>query len=359
MNILLWHVHGSWTNAFVHGRHRVLLPVLADRGPFGRGRARTWTWPSNAVEVTPQALRDEPIDVVIVQRPEEEHLARGWLGGRIPGVDLPLLWLEHNAPQGAINAMRHPAADRHDVRVVHVTPTNQLFWDCGTTPTTVIEHGVVDPGHRYRGDQARAAIVVNEPVRRGRVAGTDLLDRFAATAPLDLFGMGVTDLARHMADAGRPVRGFEDLPQHRLHDELPQRRVYIHPYRWTSLGLALIEAMLLGLPVVALAVTDAPDAVPPGAGIVSNRLDRLTEAVAGYLGDRAAAAEAGSLARAAALQRFGLGRFLRDWDVLLERSVAEHPTRRTHRGNGTPTRHDGPHGEVRPSQHPAPIRSWR
>ena len=40
--------------------------------------------------------------------------------------------------------------------------------------------------------------------------------------------------------------------------------------RWTSLGLSLLEAMQLGMPVVALATTEATVAVPPEAGVVSN-----------------------------------------------------------------------------------------
>ena len=55
MRVLVWHVHGSWTTALVHGRHEYLVPVLPDRGPDGRGRARTWEWPESAIEVT--ALR--------------------------------------------------------------------------------------------------------------------------------------------------------------------------------------------------------------------------------------------------------------------------------------------------------------
>ena len=47
----MWHVHGSWSTAFVAGRHRTLVPVDADRSPDGRGRARTWTWPERAVEI--------------------------------------------------------------------------------------------------------------------------------------------------------------------------------------------------------------------------------------------------------------------------------------------------------------------
>ena len=50
---------------------------------------------------------------------------------------------------------------------------------------------------------------------------------------------------------------------------MARRRVYLHPIRWTSLGLSLLEAMHLGMPVVALATTEVPEAVPPEAGVVS------------------------------------------------------------------------------------------
>ena len=39
MRILLWHVHGSWTTAFVQGEHEYLVPVTPDRGPDGVGIA--------------------------------------------------------------------------------------------------------------------------------------------------------------------------------------------------------------------------------------------------------------------------------------------------------------------------------
>ena len=45
-------------------------------------------------------------------------------------------------------ASRHPMADRDDLLVAHVTGFNQLFWDTGTTRTTVIDHGIVAPGVR-------------------------------------------------------------------------------------------------------------------------------------------------------------------------------------------------------------------
>jgi Glycosyl transferases group 1 len=316
VNILLWHVHGSWTTAFVQGRHRYIVPVVPGRGPDGRGRADTWDWPESVVERRPEDLAAEPVDVVILQRPEDEALAGEWLRRR-PGRDVPAVWLEHNAPQGRIDEMRHPAIDRSDVVVVHVTHTNRLFWDTGKTRTRVIEHGVVDPGHLYSGDLERAAVVVNEPGRRGRVTGSDLLVSLSRTAPIDLFGMAADTFAAEAGRAGHRVTGHDDLPQDVLHAELARRRVYLHPVRWTSLGLALLEAMHLGMPVVALATTEVPAAVPPGAGVVSNDLDVVEDALRRYLVDREAATAAGKAARAGALERYGLDRFLSDWDDLL------------------------------------------
>jgi glycosyltransferase involved in cell wall biosynthesis len=178
----------------------------------------------------------------------------------------------------------------------------------------VIEHGIVDPGYRYSGTVERAAVVINEPARRGRVTGTDLLPRLAAAAPVDLFGIG-----SERAGDGDRVRAHGDLPHdRRLLDELARRRLYLHPVRWTSLGLSLLEAMHLGMPVVALATTEVVEAVPPEAGVLSTRVDTLAEAARELLGDPERARVMGKAARAAALGRYGLDRFLRDWDELLE-----------------------------------------
>lgn len=307
MRILLWHVHGAWSTSFVHGEHDYLVPVEPGRGPDGRGRAQTYVWPAQAREVTREEAAEAEVDVVVLQRPHElQSLVAEWLGGRRPGRELPAIYVEHNAPQGRIDEMRHPAADRPELRVVHVTHFNRLFWDTGSTPTSVIEHGVVDPGHRYTGELPRAAVVVNEARRRGRVTGTDLIDAVADGVPADLFGIDAEALG-----------GIEDLPQADLHGEMARRRVYLHPIRWTSLGLSLLEAMHLGMPVVALATTEVPEAVPAAAGVVSNRLDVLRDAVRGFVAEPERARESGVAARAAALERYGLARFLADWDELL------------------------------------------
>jgi glycosyltransferase involved in cell wall biosynthesis len=239
--------------------------------------------------------------VVVLQRPYELALAAKWLGGRRPGIDVAALYLEHSTPRGSVEEMRHPVADHPEIPIVHVTHFNRLFWDTGAATVHVIEHGVVDPGPAYTGELDRAVAVVNEPVRRRRVAGVDLLPLLAGDLPIDLFGLE-TD---------------EALPQWRLHQEMARHRVYLHAYRWTSLGLSLLEAMHLGMPVVVVASTEAVEAVPAGCGIVSTRLDVLREGVARVHRDPAWARQLGDRARNHALEHYGLGRFLRDWDQLL------------------------------------------
>ncbi|MUN40859.1 glycosyltransferase [Actinomadura sp. NEAU-AAG5] len=326
----MWHVHGSWATSFVHGPHTTLVPAVPGRGPDGRGRPDTFHWPDRAIEVTPERLRAEDVDVVVLQRPRELRLAEEWLGRR-PGRDVPAAYVEHDTPrrtpsdvglpEEVVPDSRHFLHDRSDITVVHVTHFNQVFWNCGRAPTRVIEHGIADPGHRYTGDMPRGGVVINDPLRRGRVCGTDLLAGLAAALPLDLFGMNVTGAPGRLGIAPESLWTFEDLPQARMHEELARRRVYVHPYRWTSLGLALIEAMMLGLPVVALATTEAVEAVPPEAGVLSTRVAALAEAARALAADPPRARQMGKEARAHAVDRYGLPRFLRDWRRTLQEAT--------------------------------------
>lgn len=318
MRVLVWHVHGSWQTSFVAGPDEYLIPVVPDRGPDGRGRARTWTWPVSAREVTPEELRAAEPDVVVLQRPHEIELLERWTGLRA-GVDVPAVYVEHNTPAGPAATTRHPLADRSDIPVAHVTAFNALMWDCGRAPTTVVDHGVHDPGPLYTGERERVAVVVNEPVRRGRVAGTDLLVHAAGRVPVEVYGMGVLGLADLVPDLAGHLH--DDVPQAQMHARLAGARAYLHPFRWTSLGLALVEAMTIGMPVLALATTAAPEAVPPSAGVVSSDPDVLVSAARRWLHDPEEARAHGRAARAHALEHFGLDRFLSDWQVLLKEVV--------------------------------------
>jgi Glycosyl transferases group 1 len=310
-NVLLWHVHGSWTQAFVAGPHKYLIPVAPDRGEDGLGLAGR-SWP-NAREIALEDLELQDIDLVVLQRPHEATLFARW-SGRRAGPDVPAVYVEHNAPRPSPARSRHPLADRGDIPLVHVTDFNRLMWDNGRAPTRVIDHGVADPGPRYTGDVLRAATMINEPVRRRRIVGADLLEPLSAYAQIDVWGIGTESLKSERGG----VTGRGDLAPPALWDQIARRRVYLHTPRWTSLGLSLIEAMYLGMPVVAVGTTMAPLVVPGEAGVVSVDLTILGQGLRDYMNDQATAVAAGKAAREFATARFGLERFLTDWNQVIE-----------------------------------------
>lgn len=313
LGVLLWHVHGSWTTSFVRGPHRYLIPVVEDGGPWGRGRCGR-DWPS-AEEVPAGRLREIEPDVVVLQRPEEIGLIERWLGRR-PGADIPAVYVEHNAPRPSAATTRHPLAERADIPIVHVTHFNNLMWDNGSAPTRVVPHGIVDPGALYTGEIPHGVALINEPARRGRITGSDLLPDFAMAGPVDLYGIGASDFTADKP-ARYPIRGIGDFEQSALHPEMARRRVYLHTARWTSLGLSLLEAMHLAMPVVALATTEAVSAVPPEAGAISCDVASLTAKFRELLHEPDLAVLAGKSARQFALERYSLDAFLRRWDSLL------------------------------------------
>jgi hypothetical protein len=313
-SLLIWNVHVSWMDCLVSGGHRYLVPVNAPRDPDGRGLCGH-DWP-RATEVPVGELRQQDVDLVVLQRPHELELAERILGRR-PGIDVPAVYVEHNTPRPFVVESRHPIADRDDIPLIHVTDFNRLMWDNGRAPTTVIGPGIADPGHLYTGDIAAAAAVINEPVRRWRTVGADLLGTFGQAAPVDVWGIGTDDL-NDPAHRCAGVTGHGDLRTGPLTKELAHRRVYLHTARWTSLGPSLLEAMFLGMPVVAVASTMTPLVVPPEAGVVSADVDTLRAALSGLVADRYLAEVVGKAARDYATEHFGLERFLCEWDKVIQ-----------------------------------------
>jgi glycosyltransferase involved in cell wall biosynthesis len=204
--------------------------------------------------------------------------------------------------------------------LVHVTDFNRLMWNNGVAPTRVINHGIADPGYLYSGDIASVATMINEPCRRWRTVGADLLAELAPHTPIDVWGIASEALEAQIGD-GR-IRGRGDMVAPQVWREVARRRVYLHTARWTSLGLSLIEAMYLGMPVVAVASTMAPLVVPPEAGVVSADVATLTDALERFLTDLPACEAAGKAARDFAVSHFALDRFLAEWDDLIDEICA-------------------------------------
>jgi len=92
-------------------------------------------------------------------------------------------------------------------------------------------------------------------------------------------------------------------------------RCFFSPVRYASLGLSLVEAMLCGLPIVGFAATELPCVITNGQdGYVDSRPERLLDVTRQLIGDAELARAWGQAARATALRRFSIDRFVEDWN---------------------------------------------
>ena len=303
LRILTWHVHGNYLWYLSHVPHELYLPVKPGRPEGYGGRGHTFPWPDNVHEVAAEDVPDLELDCVLTQShhnwlvDREELLSAAQLG-------LPAIHLEHDPPRQSPTDTLHPVDDP-SVLLVHVTHFNDLMWDSGRTPTRVIEHGVVVPdGVRYSGEIERGVVVVNGLRRRGRRLGADVFERARQHLPLDLVGMFSDELG-----------GIGEVPPPELAAFVARYRFFFHPIRYTSLGLAACEAMMLGMPIVALATTEMATVVDNGvSGWVDTDVGRLIERMGELLGDRGEARRLGEGARHTAVERFSIERFVGNWD---------------------------------------------
>ncbi len=311
MRILTWHIHGSYLYYLTQVPHTFYLPVKAGWPTGYGGRRGNFAWGDNVVDVPAGEVRDREFDCILFQSRQNWDTDQYEILSEAQRR-LPRLYLEHDPPRESPTDTRHPVDDP-DVLLVHVTHFNDLMWDSGRTPTRVVEHGVLlPPGAIYTGELARGLVVVNGLQGRGRRLGADVFARAREAVPLDLVGMRSEEFG-----------GLGDVP----HDALPalsaRYRFFFNPIRYTSLGLAVCEAMLLGMPVIGLATTEMATAIENGvSGYVDTDVDALIAHMRRLLADPAEARRLGAGARQAAETRFGIGRFIADWQAAFAAACA-------------------------------------
>ncbi|HSH21272.1 MAG TPA: glycosyltransferase family 4 protein, partial [Candidatus Caenarcaniphilales bacterium] len=282
-------------------------PVLPG-GPPGYG-GRWPEWPETVHEVAADELSRREFDVVLFQT-RANWLEDQWQLLSERQRQLPRIYLEHDPPREHPTDTRHPVDDPA-VLLIHVTHFNALMWDSRRSPTRVIEHGVTVPaGVRYTGELERGIAVVNNIVPRGRRLGADVFARVRdeADVPLDLIGMGADELG-----------GLGEVRLAELPAFVARYRFFFNPIRYTSLGLAVCEAMLVGLPICGLATTEMVRVIEDGvSGYLDTNVEALVPRMRQLLADPELARHLGDGARRTARERFGIDRFARDWLVALE-----------------------------------------
>jgi glycosyltransferase involved in cell wall biosynthesis len=309
--IFTWHIHGSYLYYLVQTDHEFYLPVKPGGAPGYGGRAGTFPWPNNVHDVAVEDVPGIQFDAILFQS-HQNYLQDQYEVLSAEQRNLPSIYLEHDPPRENPTDTRHPVDDPN-VLLVHVTHFNDLMWDSGRTPTTVIEHGVMVPDDAcYSGELERGIVVVNNLGRRGRRLGTDVYQRACQEIPLDLVGMNAIEMG-----------GLGEIDPMKLANFEARYRFFFNPIRYTSLGLAVCEALMIGMPVVGLATTEMSTTIQNGVnGFIDTDVSRLIDAMRFLLNEPGEARKMGEKAREYALDRFNIQRFSQDWDRVIRQVTA-------------------------------------
>lgn len=306
LKVLTWNTHGSYLYYLSQAPHEFYVLSKPGRPAGYGGRCGPIPWGPNVHDMPADRVRAQEFDCIVFQDDDQYEKDQYELLSAAQRR-LPRVYIEHDPPRQHPTDTVHPVDDP-DVLLVHVTYFNELMWNSGRTPTTVIEHGVRLPqGVTYGGDCARGLSIINNLRQRGRRLGADIYTRARDVVPLDLIGMDSASLG-----------GLGEI----AHPELPafaaRYRFLFNPIRYTSLGLSVIEAMMIGMPVVALATTEMVTVIENGEnGFIDTNAESLHMVMQELVRNPALARHLGANAQRGARERFGIERFAADWNTAL------------------------------------------
>jgi hypothetical protein len=319
LRLLTWHVHGNYLYSLTRVPHEFFIPVREGNPPGYGALGHRIPWGDNVHEVPADQVRSLELDGIVYQ--SQATYATDRLALLTPAqLALPSAYIEHDPPMPHPTDTRHPFHHERGI-IVHVTHYNGMAWDCPDTPTRVIEHGVIPgAGARYTGALPRGIVAVNHLRRRGRRMGADLYEQARAEVPLDLIGM----------DAQSMEGGLGEVANMEVAATMGRYRFFFSPIRYTSLGLALIEAMMTGIPVVAIAATELPRVIINGCnGYIDTDPRRLVDVMRQLIADPQLAAAWGAAGQRTARERYGIDRFVADWTRLFSELIPERRDDRT------------------------------
>jgi glycosyltransferase involved in cell wall biosynthesis len=313
LRILTWHVHGSYLYYLVQSGHKFYLPVKPGYPEGYGGRLGDSSWPDNIYDVPAEEVKNLDFDCILFQS-KKNYLVDQYEIFTESQRQLPRIYLEHDPPREHPTDTHHPVDDPN-ILLIHVTAFNDLMWDSGQTPTCVIEHGVIVPEEvQYTGELERGLVVVNNLHQRGRRLGADVFELVRDRIPLNLVGMG-----------SQVLGGLGEIKHNDLSAFSSRYRFFFNPIRYTSLGLAVCEAMMIGMPIIALATTEMVTVVENDvSGYLDTNINRLIERMQMLLDNPSEAYRLSAGARRQAQERFNIQRFIDDWNQAFARVTGNH-----------------------------------
>ncbi len=306
LRILTWQAHSSYLHALGQLPHQFYLMTDTELP------ATDWPYGDNIHLLPAEQASSAQFDCILFHRREqyleEQHRYLSPMQRRLPRI-----YVEHAAPADDQAGTRHPVDDP-DVLLVHVTSYNALMWDNGRQTIRVIHHGVAASADLdYSGERQCGVVLGNrlwsQPGSESRHGpGSDIYQQLCRRIPLEVVPTQCPATPEHTHCA--PLQ----LPAKVIH-----YRFLFHPARSHTLDPGVIAAMMSGLPVIGLATGEMANLIQNGvSGYVETDLDKLAAHMQELLDNPHYAFALGRGAQRRARQRFGMPRFLADWNAALQ-----------------------------------------
>jgi glycosyltransferase involved in cell wall biosynthesis len=250
-------------------------------------------------------------DVVLSQSRFAHH---GALAEMANQLHLPLVCLEHTQdyPDWTADMRAQLRAMRGHVNVF-ITDVSRKGWGFGDDPSAcVIEHGIdtdlfsPDGGGR----RAVALSVVNEWASRDKPCGYNWWRRATAGIPVRVVGDN--------PGLSEPASGPEGLA-----GIYASHAVFVNTSQISPVPTSLLEAMAAGCVVVSTATCQIPDVIESGkTGVLCDTPDQMRAVLGEILASPQNYGYLGENARAYVRKRYGLDRFVKEWDEVLRGAAA-------------------------------------
>ena len=224
-------------------------------------------------------------------------------------LGIPVISLNHTEPYPNLSVKRLKKLQdmRGDINI-YITEHNKKTWN--DPDGIVINHGI-DPNIfcGYIGDNQDAVTMVNHFKNRNVFCGWDIWDTIRKEINCTLIGEnpGMSE-------------SINDVTQ--LVNRLAQSRVYLNTSTLSPCPLSLLEAAMIGMPIVSTAYQEIPNIFEHGVNaFLSNDTNELIKYCLDLFSDKNLAITMGNNARNLMIEKFSIEKFISNWNNILKKDI--------------------------------------
>jgi len=325
LKIFTWNVHGTFMSALVKTGHEFYIPIKPNRPYNYDGKTPGYNWPNTVHEIKVEEIKNFKYDLIILQTPqqvlEEQNLVLSEIQKKLPKIYIvhapfkkdPRSYLKDKEKKELMYNIKNKILPTIKT-IVHITKYNLNQWSLvfpeARSKSKVIYHGIEISNILWQGNIKKAVAAVNGLPNRIE-CGPDIWQKINKKVPIILFG---TDSEK--------FGGKGPVPNDELRKEFIKYRVYFNSTTASSIPMAMLEAMSVGMPVVSTATTEIPNIIKDGVnGFISNNTDILAEKINLLLKNKKLAKKLGRKAKKTIKRKFSEKKFIKEWNNLFKKVI--------------------------------------